>query len=337
MIRMPLTRRRVTAVTALAAVTFMGTAAVAAAPLVDLDFAQLDKGAAPAVPYVSGRTLVDGDTRITLPRNGTYLGAAGADHIVLTSTDQGSVDIRRVTPTGTQTVIATGDDLYQADLSEDGAHLLRQRAGRNRTRVVVLDTATGAEVARKRFAIPYASVETAAGDRVLLTAWGSEVVGTWEWTISTDAVRRVSKLPAYWANLTQDRMAVFTKDVYDGGCSRLVPVSAPKQTIWKSCTDAIVTMSPNGRRVATMHLMADGLGPGRISVHNAKGRLKASYDAPLVFGTVRWESDKALLLETIGRKKQALVRCVGTTCDRATPFTKSTVYRQPLRLPFSRP
>jgi hypothetical protein len=113
-------------------------------------------------------------------------------------------------------------------------------------------------------------------------------------------------------------LATYTGDPYDGGCSVLRTLSEPREVLTRSCSERVHAVAPSGRRVATVHILSDGLGPRQVNVRGDHGRLRARYQVAGWFGQVEFETNKALLLESTGRHKQALVRCDGADCERAT-------------------
>lgn len=75
--------------------------------------------------------------------------------------------------------------------------------------------------------------------------------------------------------------------------------------------------SPEGARMATIHILSDGLGPTEVRVRLASGEVVGRYGARW-FGPLVFENERALLLDTNGRKWAATVRCVGARCVRAS-------------------
>ena len=138
------------------------------------------------------------------------------------------------------------------------------------------------------------------------------------WNTSTDATSRILDQVGYLADIRADRLATYTDDPYDGGCSVLRTLSKPSEVLTRSCSERVHAVSPSGRRVATIHILTDGLGPREVNVRGDHGRLRARYQVAGWFGQVEFETNRALLLESTGRHKQALVRCDGADCERAT-------------------
>ena len=129
---------------------------------------------------------------------------------------------------------------------------------------------------------------------------------------------------------------MLTDDPYDGGCSVVSTLSDPAAVLSESCTERVTDFSPDGRRLALVDLLTDGLGPNRVTVRTAGGRRVATYDAPFFFGLVQWETSEALLLQTNGTRRSALVRCARAACERASRLRSTPAVRSPrpaFRLP----
>src|SRR5690606_9372686 len=132
-----------------------------------------------------------------------------------------------------------------------------------------------------------------------------------------DRVRTLTRRWGYRADLSADRLASYTKDPYLGGCTRITRVTRPRRTLWRSCRERVDTFSPDGRRMATIHILADGLGPNEVWQRKVRGRLLARYTTSW-FGLLRWEGPRILLLDVNGRSKAATVRCRIARCENAT-------------------
>jgi hypothetical protein len=130
--------------------------------------------------------------------------------------------------------------------------------------------------------------------------------------------RRLVRQTGYIADLRADRLGTFTKDPYLDGCTVLRRLSRPGEVLSTSCDERAAAISPSGRRVATIHILSDGLGPRDVSVRRDTGRKLADYRVAGWFGLIRFETNRALLLDANGRKRSAVVRCEDATCERAT-------------------
>ena len=303
------------------------TPASAAAPE-DLLLGELSRGAAPTVPHVEGDVLVDGTLRLDLPKRvGRYLGRQGDDYLLwVYARIDGPDRIVRLSPDGSREVVVEGRSLYDATLSEDGSSMASSlTSSSRRTTVKVYDLITGA-LTHKRTVPGYGGVLDYDGDRVAIglnNPWETVV-----WTTDTDSVFLVVGRGGSRADLSLDLLATVTKDPYRGGCTVVTTFSDPATELWRSCRERVEDFSTDGSRIATVDLLADGLGPGRVWLRRTGGRLLEQYDAPYHFGTVGFEDATDLLMNTYGRTKSAIVRCDGATCERASRIRG---YNPPLR------
>lgn len=293
--------------------SYAGSAA-AAEPTYDIKPAQLARGADVRVPHVEGNSIVDGDRRIGFASHPFLLGMSDTAYIVWLNDGR----FLRVEASGARMVIRRGT--YPATLSADGSMLATTTGNRDVTRVTITDTFTGDVIRSRRFSAGWAGVLDFVGNRVVLSAFTSDDHRTWLWNLRLRSVRNIMNRPGYLADLTNDRLAVYTKDPYQGGCTRLVRFSDPTQTLWRSCTDRITALSPTAVRMATIHILSDGIGPNQVTLRGARGGALASYTAEW-FGAIFFESDRALIMQANGTKKSALVRCTPGGCVRASELS----------------
>jgi len=268
------------------------------------------------IPHLEGHTVVDGETRIPV-RAGVVrlLGTSGRQYVVGTSDRSGSEHFRvlRLAADGSRRVVLQGVPIWDLRLSGDGTQLARARQDLN-TRVLVWDSRTGAREARREFR-GSVSILDFDRSRMVLGAWGPD--RTFWWNTATGATRRIVGQAGYAAQISADRVATLTGDPYDGGCSVVRSLRHPADAVWRSCGQRVEQFSPLTGRMATIPLLTDGLGSRDVWWHAAGGRVLAHYTARL-FGVLRWESDRALLLDTDGARKAATVRCVVRDCERAS-------------------
>jgi hypothetical protein len=278
--------------------------------------AALPRGADPAVPHLVGRVLVDGAVRVdTGSTQPAYLGRAGADYVVHARDDRGVGPVLRISPAGVRTTVVTpsrkGDS---PQLSTDGSLVAQAqpRRGFTATRLVVWSTTDGAVSATKSYPGVVSVLDLDARQVIV----GSQR-DTTTWTMSSGLVRKLVSRSGYLADLATDRMAVFTGDPYDKGCTVVSRISKPKRALWRSCSLRAESFSPDGKRAAAVDLLADGIGPGVVVVVDDRGRTRLTYGVRGYFGVVQWESPTALLLESNTRTQAALVRCTAGTCELA--------------------
>jgi hypothetical protein len=303
--------------------------ASAAADPTELRFGDLDRGAPPAVPWLDGDTLVDGSLRVAVPRRVYDVFGRSADDYLVAAAEAGGGDgddsLLRVRPDGTRSLVLRETLLRDAELSPDGTALAHSRPDLrtlSRSTLRVFDTTTGAVMHRRGV----------RGDASVLDFDGSRmVVGTTTpsrtllWDLRTDALTEVGPSTGDTADLAADRLAVFTADPYAGGCTVVSTLSAPDTALWRSCRERVTAWSADGSRMATADILPEGLGPARLWLRMADGRLIARFDPPVHFGQMRSEDGTHLLVDTYGRTKYAVVRCDGIDCQRAGRFHPSTL------------
>ena len=309
---------KLTAVAATVLTLLLAAAAPAAAvPETVLRPAELKRGPDIAIPHLEGRTVVDGDVRIKVdaPRV-DLLGPSGNDYVVGTSNADGSARFRvlRLTPSGDRTVLLRGVPIWDLVLAADGTQIANATFSRSRgTRVRVFDATDGAVQADRRFK-GSVSVLDLDEQRMVLGGWGPN--RTFWWNTRSNATRQVSDRPGYEASIRADRVASYTRDPYRGGCS-VVTTLRGRDPLWRSCSQRVATFAPGGTRMATIHILTDGLGPRDVLLRKPHGKVLAHYSARW-FGALDWESDRKLLLDTNGAEKSATVRCVVADCERAS-------------------
>ena len=195
-------------------------------------------------------------------------------------------------PDGDSTLLMRTREAYGSVLSTDGDLLAvpRTRVQARETVVTIHDAVTGARAAQRRRSPGFANVLDLDGDDLVVGT--TSPARTTIWDLSTGAKQRVSRRTGYQADISSDRLAVLTDDPYDGGCSVVSTLSDPAAVLSESCTERVTDFSPDGRRLALVDLLTDGLGPNRVVVRTAGGRRVATYDAPFFFGLVTWETPR---------------------------------------------
>jgi len=296
-------------------VAVVSASASAAAPTTELKPGGLPRGADVAVPHLEGKTVVDGAVQI--PVNAAivrFLGKSGTSYVVSTMNKHGSSSrILRFTADGTRAVIAKGE-VFEATLSSDGLRVFATKYHSKRSTLTAWSVATGQVEATKRFH-GYPTVLDALGDRVLLANWER---GTLSWDLATGSVLRLTKRVGGAASLEDDLLSSYTTDPYNGGCMVVSRISETGDDLWKSCSERVESFSPGGDRMVTVHILSDGIGPSEAAVRTVGGRLLGRYSVQGWFGALTFESPKALLLETNGKRQATTVRCVRDVCERAS-------------------
>lgn len=302
----------------LAAGALVATAAPAhAAPDYTVKVAKTPRGPAATVPLIHGNTLRDGAVKITIPGAVVRLIGSSADtYIVGTADDQGKDErLWRYAQDGSRTLLLRNRSIFEAVVSDDGSTVVVARAGGRNSTVLVMDAATGDRIAKRRLA-GWVSALDVEGDRVALGRWNKP--GTLIWRTDTDRLRRVSRLVGYAADLGRGRFAAYTGDPYDGGCSVVRTFGKGSKRVWRSCADRVAEFAQGGRRMATIDLLSDGIGPRQVTLRGSHGRTKATFDIRGWFGLMTFEPDGSLLMEASGLKKVATVRATPSGVERVT-------------------
>ncbi len=296
--------------------TLVAAPALAApAPTVEIRRCSLERGTNATVPRLDDDVITDGDVRVPAPKGSYLLGESAGEYVVV-----GNRAIVRVAKDGsTEEVTRTAADA-QPMLSRDGEHVILVRtSGNGRSRIRVLDAQTGDLVARRVFSA-YARVLDATEGRLVLTA--SKPARTQWWNFLSDATAPIASRLGGRVDILADRVATFTDDPYNGGCTVVTSLRRPARVLWRSCTEAVAAFSPNGARMATMYILTDGLGPGAVHARRTNGGARiASYTARW-FGSIEWETNRALLLDANTKRRAADVRCVAGDCERASALRR---------------
>lgn len=322
-------RRTRTAGLVLAAMTTvltLVTPAQAAAPTVELQPQRLTRGADIAVPHIEdgawGEVFVDGARRVELPgRIARIIGRSGDAWLVGTN----NVDVKRnrrvvrVEADGTVVDVLRNIDPSTVILSADGSTLAWQRfSGRGRKVTTYAASAVDGTVLGTKGPGRYVNLMDVGADRVVL----SNDDRVLDWRIRSGRTHTIVAKAGSMVDIEHDLLAVFTKDPYLGGCTKLVRLSAPRMTHWTSCRDRVAAVSPDGTQLLTFHKLTDGVGPGDLHLRTLAGKKLATYRTNW-FSAWGWESPGTLLLDVNGKRKSATVRCTLTACENATDPVKA--------------
>lgn len=314
------TRRLLTA--ALAALVLTATTAPAyAADTVDLGRpGTLERGDDVRLPHLEGDVIVDGGRRIEVRHVVSLLGKTGDDYVVALERPRGRPTVKRVSVTGEHWVLLRGREARFVELTDDGRYLLRND---NSPRAVITayDATDGAEVASRSFR-RYGYV-VGSGDGVVYVSRWSPSQRVIAWDVADDTRRRVVEQFGGLVDAAADRMLVYTGDPYQGGCSQVRVLSEPQTVVWESCRQRVAAFSPDGARMLTIGILADGVGPGEVQLREGDGTLLVRYVASW-FGELGFEDADTVLLWANGKRRGATVRCDLTDCERASDVRRST-------------
>ncbi len=274
----------------------------------------LERGKAPGIPQLLGKTIIDGTLSIKIGAQEVQLyGKSGDDYVVGVYLRNGQARVQRVAPDGSRkTLMKRINDVV---LSRDGLQVSETVVRPGGTSVVTVhDAYTGDRLAHRTFR-GYLRVLDAVKNRAILG--GSAPNRTFWWRIPTDRTTRIAPREGYFADIRADRVATLTHAPHTGACSILTALSAPRKTVWRSCDQAVVASSPNGRRLLTQYIRMDGP-VGQLSVHGSHGRLFVTFRTGGSFGRSAWGNNRSVLMQTSGTKKAAIVRCHVNGCERAS-------------------
>jgi hypothetical protein len=310
---------------AIAALTSTLLASPATAkPAITLTPGDLPRGADVAGAHLEGKTVVDGAVRVRIKAPMLrLLGKSGSAYIVGTANAQGGHGrIYRVTADGTRTLLARSHP-FETLLSGDGATIVTTRLDRKSNATIsVYDVAGATRLATRTFKGFFGALD-AQTDRVLVGGASKTLI----WTTSTDSVRVVARDAGYIGDLSADVIGTFTKDPYDGGCSEFRRLSTGV-LLWRSCTEQVAAFNADASRIATIGILSDGPGPGRVDARTIDGKALGRYQVRSGwFGSIDFETSSGLLLEVNGARKAFTARCTGTVCERASDLRPAQVLR----------
>ena len=301
--------------------------ATAPAPEVTIAVGRLDRGADVGLPYVEGRRIVDGRRSVVVRGRALSLLGTHGDEYVASVLRQGTYRVVAVRLDGIERELADGTDPGTVALSADGSRLATWRPTRRETRMLVVDTGDASILAAD--SVPgYADVLDVDDTQLLLSQLGGRRSGTTRWVYPEDRLERVMRASAYLASITDDRVATFDRDPYDGGCSAVRTLSEVRTVLSRSCRERVLAFAPGGRRIATVGILSDGPGPNQVTVGRANGRTEARYEVARGFFGFQstaevWEDSSTLLVKAVARRFQADIRCAGGACERTGDLERS--------------
>lgn len=295
---------------------------------ITLNPGRLDRGPSTPLLHATQEAIVDGGLRVPLDglQNVVLLQRIGADYVIQSANaDFTRYAVRLVHPDGTRRLLQRFTDPTLVSASADGEQVALVTAGRAATRIRVVATRSGDLVARRTFAPNDVEITDYGVPRMVVTSYAAR--RTWWWNPETDRQEQIVGHLG-WADISADRLVVLRPNPRnpDRFCQRTVQLSSPTTVLWRSCRDIPGAFSPDASRMVTWNINTDGLGPALVQVRRADGTVLRTYRAAWGFGFTVWESNRQVLLQAIGPKYAAAVRCsVGSgACERA-----STLFRIP--------
>ena len=318
-------RRLLTTTTALLAMAatavapLLVTAPADAAETITIKPASLPRGPDISGAHLDGTTIVDGDVSVKVKRPNVILYGKWHDQYVAAtgSSAWDKVKLVRISATGTVTVLREFIDPFTAQLDAENDQIAYSYGdSTQKPTLAVYDLGLDEEASIHSFAaIPTSS---AFGDGLAVASFGPPKAKTFTWNTVTNDVVRVNTKQGNYASVAHDLLGYYSKDPQFGGCQVLAHLSDPGDVLWTSCDERIDAVSPDGKRIATIPLLTDGLGARDVIVRKANGKELAHYTVGFFFGRVWWETGTKLLMDANGKTQAATVRCKVADCNRAT-------------------
>lgn len=271
---------------------------------------ELVRGADTPLLHTENKAVVDGRTRVPVTGIPHFwmLGRVGRGYLLQTADKSfENYAVVRVHRDGTRRVLARFDSRTTATASADGSHFALVTLGRRATRIRVVATRSGGLVGQRRFGSSGVQISAYGLHRMVITGLRNR---TYWWNPGANRLTLLVARPAV-ADIGANRLVVNTADPKDpfGACQRTVELSRPSVVLWRSCQDRPLAFSPDGTRMVTIFIGTDGIGPSAVQIRRQGGRVLRTLRAPMFFGFVEWESNHRLLLQPVGRKYVAAVRC----------------------------
>ncbi len=304
--------------TALATLVAVAAVPAEAAPT-RIDPERLERGPDATAAYVDGHTIHDGGTTTGVRGGSVQLLGTRPDgrYVVLVHRDD-RWQVRAQKPEGSsRKILGDVPGSFDVILGGDGTTLVTGRLKnrpRRHTLLRAYDSTTGVLLGtRKRQG--YLNPLDADGGTVVYAAEAGAVVS---WDLTTGTGSRVSDRYGYRADLANDRLVVFTKDPYRGGCTRVSLLSDASQVLWRSCDEAVRALSPDGSHLLTVFMLSDGLGPTEVHVRTVEGEETGLYEVDGFFERFLFEDGETVLLGAVTRDSRGLARCHTGDCELAS-------------------
>ncbi len=307
------------ALLALAAPLLAAAPSSAAPPDIAIKPGAIKRGPDIAGVHLEGKTIVDGDVRVTLKAPRVLLYGKSNDVYVAATGDRewGNVKLLQVSASGATKKLATFIDPFNTELDADGGQVAYSYGdSTSKPTIAVYDLALKSEVSVNAFASLPTLLDFDEG--LVVASFFSFKVKTVTWDTVSDETLKVNTKMSNFASVAHDLLGFYSKDPFDGGCQVLTHLSDPTDVLWNNCDERIEAISPDGKRVATIALLSDGIGPADVIVRKIGGAPLVHYSINGWFGRIWWETGTKLLMESNGNTLSATVRCKLDVCNRAT-------------------
>jgi hypothetical protein len=311
-----------TALLALAAPLLVTAPSNAAPAEVVIKPGVLKRGPDVAGAHLDGKTIHDGDVTVKLTAPRVMLYGKWNDFYIVATGDRewGNVKLVRVSANGVTKRLAKFIDPFNTQLDSDGGQVAYSYGdSTSKPTIAVYDLDENAEVSVNAFASLPTLLDFDEG--LVVASFSDFKVKTITWDTTADLTERVNSKQANYASVAHDLLGFFNKHPFNGGCQVLAHLSDPTDVLWTNCDERIEAVSPDGKRMATIALLSDGIGPADVMVRKIGGAPVAHYSINGWFGRIWWETPTKLLMESNGAVKSAVVRCKVELCNRATGLT----------------
>ena len=273
-------------------------------------------------PHLVGTTIVDGDVSVKVKTSQLHLyGKWHSYYIAAMGTSSiGTSRLVRISPSGAVKVLRHDVDPAATILDAEADQVAYSYGdATQRPTIGIYDFGQKTEVIARAFASLPNLLEFDEG--LVVTSFWSFKIKTLTWDTVTDEVVKVNAKMSNYASKAHDLLGYYSKDPFFGGCQVLAHLSDPGDVLWTNCDERIEAVSPDGKRVATIALLSDGVGPRDVVLRRIGGTQLAHYAINGWFGRIWWETPTKLLMESNGKTQTATVRCKVATCDRATDLS----------------
>ena len=311
-----------TALLALAAPLLAAAPSTAAPAEVAIKPGALKRGPDVAGAHLDGKTIHDGDVSVTLKAPRVMLYGKWNKYYVVATGDRewGNVKLLRVSAAGVTKKLAEFIDPFNTLLDSDGGQVAYSYGdSTDKPTIAVYDLLQEHEVSINAFTSIPRLLDFDEG-LVVASFWDFKIK-TLTWDTVADHIEKVNSKRANYASKAHDLLGFFSKAPDSGGCQVLTHLSDPTDVIWTNCDERIEAVSPDGKRVATIPLLTDGLGAADVLVRKIGGAPVVHYSINGWFGRIWWETPTKLLMEANGKTKSATVRCKVELCNRATALS----------------
>lgn len=307
----------------------------------NVDPGALPRGEDPAVAYLVGDTIRDGDLRVPATRRGKHdaLWVVKGGYVVRDYNvgPRGLIRVVFIDRTGERRLVAQSRNWIGVAV-EDGGRLVavQQNAGSLGlwTRVTVERPRSGRVLGSRTLRL--ATLVAVTPQQVLLgrrTHWRDPAT-VW-WDFRRDRLRRIHDQAAIRADVGHDKV-VFTTSPDNDACVRVAVLSKPSRTLWSTCRRGPHQWSPDGTHVLSTHTYFDAAGTDRWWVADGSTGDPLSRITGRLDWSAVWEDDSQFL--TMAQSETgtaAVIRCdLAGTCERASrlwqvPLPPDSTYYAP--------